>query len=160
MRLQRRVEAAPAAVYAALLDPASVQRWMVPEGMTSHVHAFDAREGGRFRISLTYDDPRAPGKTGGATDTSSGRFVRLVADREVVQVVEFETDDPALRGAMTITYLLEPDGSGTLVTGRHDDLPPGVSASDNELGWRMALDQLARLVEGRSAGPGGAAPPG
>jgi len=30
---------------------------MVPEGMTSEVHAFDARDGGEFRISLTYDTP-------------------------------------------------------------------------------------------------------
>ena len=36
MRLQRRVQAPPAAVYAALLDAAAVQRWMVPEGMTRH----------------------------------------------------------------------------------------------------------------------------
>jgi hypothetical protein len=31
----------------------------------------------------------------------------------------------------------------------HDDLPPGVLPADNELGWRMALDKLAALVEGR-----------
>ena len=152
MRLQHRVQAPPAAVYAALLDPAAVQRWMVPEGMTSAVHAFDAREGGAFRISLTYDDPSAAGKTSGATDTFSGRFTRLVPDREVVQVVAFETGDPALSGPMTITYLLEPDGDGTLVTGRHDDLPPGVSAADNELGWRTSMDQLARLVEDGAGG--------
>ena len=29
---------------------------MVPDGMTSEVHAFDAREDGFFRISLTYPD--------------------------------------------------------------------------------------------------------
>jgi hypothetical protein len=28
-------------------------------GMTSYVHAFDAHEGGFFRISLTYDAPTA-----------------------------------------------------------------------------------------------------
>ena len=40
------------------------------------------------------------------TDTFHGRFVRLVPDAEVVQEVEFETDDPAMQGAMTITYSL------------------------------------------------------
>jgi hypothetical protein len=29
--------------------------WKVPTDMTSHVHEFDAREGGSFRIPLTYD---------------------------------------------------------------------------------------------------------
>ncbi len=28
---------------------------MVPDDMSSRVHSFDAREGGSFRISLTYD---------------------------------------------------------------------------------------------------------
>ena len=49
--------------------------------MTCHVHDFDAREGGSFRISLTYDKPS------------------------------------------------------------------GLSAADNEAGWRMALSKLAALVE-------------
>ena len=35
---------------------------MVPSGMTSHVHAFEDREGGTFRISLTYDAPTGTGK--------------------------------------------------------------------------------------------------
>jgi hypothetical protein len=29
--------------------------------MTSHVHEFDPREGGSFRISLTYDEPTGTG---------------------------------------------------------------------------------------------------
>jgi len=47
---------------------------MVPTGMTSQVHAFDPREGGSFRISLTYDEPTATGKTTAQTDTYHGRF--------------------------------------------------------------------------------------
>ena len=42
---------------------------MVPDGMTSQVHEFDAREGGAFRISLTYDTPTGIGKTTAHTDT-------------------------------------------------------------------------------------------
>ena len=146
-RLVHRVAAPPDRVYRALLDPAAVQQWMVPDGMTSRVHAFDAREGGAFRISLTYDAPTTTGKTTDGTDTFTGRFARLVPDREVVQVVEFETDDPALRGAMTITYRLEPDGGGTTVTGLHEGLPPGLSPAENAQGWRMSMSKLARLLE-------------
>lgn len=144
----RSIAAPRAAVYRALLDPAAVQQWMVPDGMTSEVHAFDAREGGAFRISLTYDVDDGTGKSSSSTDTHHGRFVRLVPDEEVVQEVEFETDDPALQGVMTITYRLAdgPDGS-TLVTGTHEGLPAGVRPADNELGWRMSMDKLAALVE-------------
>ncbi len=76
---------------------------MVPDGMTSHVHTFDAREGGAFRISLTYEAPTGMGKTTAHTDTHHGRFMKLVPNERVVEVVEFETPDPALQGEMTIT---------------------------------------------------------
>ena len=101
-RISRRANAPRAIVYRALLDARAVARWMVPTGITSHVHAFDAREGGLFRISLTYDLPTGTGKTTAHTDTYNGRFVKLVTNEQVVQVVEFETADPALRGEMTI----------------------------------------------------------
>jgi uncharacterized protein YndB with AHSA1/START domain len=147
--LTRHIRAPRTVVYRALLDPSDVQGWMVPGEMTSEVHAFDPREGGGFRISLTYAAPTSAGKTSAHTDTYHGRFVRLVADTEIVQVIEFETDDPRLQGEMTVTYSLADADGGTALTGRHENLPPGVSAADNELGWSMSLGKLAALVEGR-----------
>ncbi|MFL6970383.1 MAG: SRPBCC family protein [Xanthobacteraceae bacterium] len=134
-------------VYRALLDAHVVAMWMVPTGMTSHVHAFDAREGGSFRISLTYDAPTGTGKTTAQTDTFHGRFVKLVPDEQVVEVVEFETADPALRGEMTITIALADANGGTDITAVHDGLPRGLSTADNEAGWRSSLAKLAALVE-------------
>jgi uncharacterized protein YndB with AHSA1/START domain len=147
--LTRVIRAPRTAVYRALLDADAVQSWLVPDGMTSEVHAFDAREGGTFRISLTYTVPGGTGKTSAHTDTYHGRFVRLVPDTEVVQAIEFETDDPRMQGEMTVTYALADADSGTAVTGRHENLPPGVRPEDNELGWSMSMGKLAALVEGR-----------
>ena len=62
-RISRHVNAPRASVYRALLDARAVARWMVPTGMTSHVHEFDVREGGSFRISLTYEAATGSGKT-------------------------------------------------------------------------------------------------
>ncbi len=145
--MSRHIRAPRGTVYRALLDADAVREWMVPDGMTSEVHAFDAREGGTFRISLTYEEPTTAGKTSAQTDTFHGRFVRLVPDTEVVEVVEFETDDPTMQGEMTITYELDDADDGTIVTGRHENLPPGVAPADNELGWSMSMDKLAALVE-------------
>ena len=147
-RVLRHIRAPRARVYRALLDAESVQQWMVPDQMTSCVHLFEAREGGRIRISLTYDRPDAAGKTDPHTDSFSGRFERLRPDTEVVQSIEFETDDPAMQGKMTITYTLSDADGGTVVIGLHENLPPGVAPADNELGWSMSLAKLARLVEG------------
>ena len=150
-RVSQLVTAVPAAVYAALLDADAVARWRVPDGMAAVVHEFDAREGGRFRVSLTYGDPAAAGKSGGHTDTYHGHFVRLVPAEEVVEVVEFETDDPTLRGEMTMTTSLRPVPGGTEVTVEHQGLPDAVPAADNELGTRMALAKLAALLEERAS---------
>jgi len=111
------------------------------------VHAFDAREGGSFRISLTYDAPTGTGKTTANTDTFHGRFVRLVTNEQVVEVVEFETIDPALRGEMTITIALADADGGTEILAVHDRLPRGLATADNEAGWRSSLAKLAALVE-------------
>lgn len=54
------MRASPASVYRALIDAEAVARWKVPTGMTCQVHTFDGREGGTFRISLTYDAPVGP----------------------------------------------------------------------------------------------------
>lgn len=147
-RVSLHINAPRSRVYSALIDANAVAQWMVPTGMTSRVHEFEGREGGRFRISLTYDAPDAVGKTTAHTDTYHGRFVRLVPDEQVVQAVEFETQDPAMQGEMTITLTLaDADDGGTGLLAAHEDLPPGLSPEDNELGWRLSLAKLAALVE-------------
>jgi uncharacterized protein YndB with AHSA1/START domain len=147
-RVVRHIRAPRARVYRALLDAESVRDWMVPDDMTSQVHAFEAHEGGTFRISLTYDAPTGTGKTSAQTDSFHGRFVKLVPDTEVVQAVEFESDDPTMQGEMTISYTLAEADDGTELVGVHENLPPGVTPADNELGWSLSIDKLARLVEG------------
>jgi mutator protein MutT len=148
-RLTQRIAGPRADVYRAFVDGDVVQRWMVPDGMTSRVHAFDGREGGVFRTSLTYDAPTDTGKTTAQTDTYHGRFVELVPNERVVQVVEFETENPAMQGEMTITIELRDAEGGTELVATHDDLPPGLSPADNELGWRISLGKLAALLEAR-----------
>ena len=98
------------------------------------------------RVSRRINAPRA-NVYRALTDTYHGRFVKLVPNEQVVEVIEFETTDPALRGEMTVTFTLTEVDGGTDVLGVHDNLPPGVAPADNETGWRMALEKLARLVE-------------
>ncbi len=148
-RITVHVKAPRARVYRALIDPDAVATWRVPTGMTSRVHAFDAREGGTYRISLTYDAPDRAGKSSAHTDTCLGRFVKLVPDEKVVEAIAFETDDPTMQGEMTVTFALVDAGGGTDIHAVHDGVPPGVPPADNELGWRLSLGKLAALVEGR-----------
>ncbi|MFL5322548.1 MAG: SRPBCC domain-containing protein [Myxococcaceae bacterium] len=148
-RIHRRIRAPRATIYRALLDSRAVAKWMVPTGMTSEVHQFEPREGGAFRISLTYVAQTNEGKTSAHTDTYHGRFTRLVPDERVEEVVEFETANPGMQGEMTIRYELHDANGATDLFAVHDGLPPALAPMDNELGWRISLEKLAALVEVR-----------
>jgi uncharacterized protein YndB with AHSA1/START domain len=115
--------------------------------MTCEVHEFDGREGGAFRISLTYDAPTGSGKTTAHTDTYHGHFVKLVPDEQVVEVLEFETTDPELSGEMKVTTSLSDGEGGTDVVIVHEGIPDSVPSADNETGTRMSMANLAALVE-------------
>ena len=147
MQVSHHVSASRPAVYRALLDPDAIARWRVPAGMSSYVLEFDAREGGSFRVSLTYDAPDGTGKSAPHTDTYHGHFLKLVPNEQLVEVLEFETADPALQGTMTMTTTLTDADGRTEVLVVHDGIPDGVPAADNETGTRMALANLAQLVE-------------
>ncbi len=68
-QVSRIIKAPREAVYQACLDPDALAFWRAPDNMKGRVHVFDAREGGRLRVSLTYQDlEHSPG---GKVDLSS-----------------------------------------------------------------------------------------
>ena len=110
-RITYHIKAPRTAVYRALLDAQAVAKWKVPDGMTCQVHAFDAREGGAFRISLSYDAPTGTGKTTahtwqGSREMLLAQLVRIVeqfirSDRIVIKPPLFFSDE--LRRRLVIT---------------------------------------------------------
>lgn len=77
-RASRLIDATPAQVYAALVDPDALAAWLPPGGMTGRFEHFDARPGGSYRLILTYDDPDATaGKSSGGSDIVAARFLEL-----------------------------------------------------------------------------------
>ena len=144
-RVSALLRAPRAAVYRALTEPETIARWRFPDGMTSVV---EVQGDGGFWVTLTYEAPDAEGKTTAHSDTYRARFTRLEPDELVVEVDEFETTDPRLVGEMTLTLTLRERDGGTELRAVHEGVPAGVAPEDIELGWRMALDRLAVLVEG------------
>jgi uncharacterized protein YndB with AHSA1/START domain len=122
--------------------------WRVPDNMQGHVHLFDARAGGTFRMSLTYQDlQQSPGgKTTEGTDTFQGRFIELVPNEKIVEVIEFESQDPRFAGEMKMTTTLADASEGTEITVRCEDIPAGIRPEDNEAGTEQALRKLAALI--------------
>jgi uncharacterized protein YndB with AHSA1/START domain len=145
-----RVIAAPReAVYSALLDRDAIATWLPPASMTGVVHAFDAREGGSFRISLVYPegDGASQGKTSDRTDTVRGRFVTLIPNERVVWATEFESADPSFAGEMILTWTLVSVDGGTEITALCENIPHGIRPEDNEAGCRSTLENLAAFLE-------------
>jgi uncharacterized protein YndB with AHSA1/START domain len=148
-QVSRTIKAPRASVYRACLDPRALATWRAPDNMQAQVHEFDAREGGTYRMSLTYQNlEHSPGgKTSNDTDTFRGRFVELVAFRKIVEEVEFEAPDPAFSGQMRITTSLADTGEGTEVTILCQEIPVGIRPEDNEIGCQSSLRNLAALLE-------------
>ncbi|MEW5687533.1 MAG: SRPBCC domain-containing protein [Pseudomonadota bacterium] len=148
-RGSRLIHAAPEMLYRAHLDPAAVAAWRPPAGMWAEVELFEAREGGRYRMSFVYPEtPDAPrGKTTARTDTFEGRFVSLVPGRSIEEQVVFSSTDPAFAGVMTIVTTFTPVAGGTEVAVACSNVPPGISAEDHALGIASSLENLARWAE-------------
>ncbi|MDB5427867.1 MAG: Activator of Hsp90 ATPase 1 family protein [Phenylobacterium sp.] len=148
-RTSRVIKAPAEALYEAFMDPAALVEWLPPAQMTGKIHAFDARVGGGYEMSLFYppDEQEFRGKTAEREDRDKVRFVELAPPRRIVEAVSFVTADPALLGEMTQTVTFEAAPGGTEVTLLFENLPPGLRPQDNDAGARLSLDQLARRFE-------------
>jgi uncharacterized protein YndB with AHSA1/START domain len=149
-RTSRIIQAPAEALYRAFMDPAALVEWLPPAEMTGEIHAFDARVGGGYEMSLYYppDEQAFRGKTAEREDRVKVRFVELAPASRIVEAVSFVTADPAMLGEMTQTVTFEPAPGGTEVTLLFENLPPGVRPQDNDASARLSLDQLARRFEG------------
>jgi uncharacterized protein YndB with AHSA1/START domain len=145
----RVIMASPQIIYKAFIEPENLVSWLPPKGMKGHIYEFDARDGGAYRMSLTYEatDHSALGKTSEHADVVQGRFLKLVPDERIVQLFEFESEDPAFAGAMTMTWTLTPVPEGTKVTIVCENVPEAIRQEDHDAGMRSTLENLAAFTE-------------
>ena len=146
-RAVRDVAAAPDVVYAAFVDGEALGSWLPPTGMTAELSDVDAREGGGFTMTLTYDDGGSRGKTTADTDVTRVEITELEPERRIVWAVEFDTDDPEHAGRMTMTWTLTPRDAGTRVAIDATDVPPDIDPEDHQQGLDASLANLAAYVE-------------
>jgi len=148
-RVSRIIRASRKAIYQAFVDPGALASWRAPDNMKARIHEFDPREGGTYRMSLTYVDPNdsSQGKTTEDTDTFQGQFLHLIPDEKIVELIIFESSDPNFASEMKMTTTLADTPDGTEVTILCENIPSGIRPEDNELGCRLSLKNLAHLVE-------------
>ncbi|MFB9278717.1 SRPBCC family protein [Cohnella cellulosilytica] len=143
------IKASAQTIYKAFVNPTALMSWLPPEGMEGHIEEFDVREGGVYRMTLTYvgADHSTPGKTSDHADVVSGRFLKLVPGERIVQQVEFASEDPAFAGTMTMSWLLTEVHGGTEVTILCENVPGGIRQEDHDAGLKSSLENLAAFTE-------------
>ena len=144
-------------IYTAFMDPAALLAWLPPVPMTGKIHAFDARVGGGYEMSLFYppEERTLRGKTADREDRASVCFLELTPPHGIVEAVWFHSGDPTFAGEMTVTWTFDAVAGGTEVTVLCENLPPGLRAEDNEAGrgdrwssWRGGWNaDSARLAD-------------
>lgn len=139
LTLERRLDAPPALVFRALIEPALLRRWMCPEGWTCAEAAAEPRPGGRFRVAILGPE--------GARHAAEGRFVEVAPPRRLALTWRWTTDPSAPGPETTLRFALDVDGSGTRLTLTHEGLPDEAEREGHRDGWTGALGNLERLME-------------
>ena len=148
-RTSRFIKAPSETLYRLFIDPEALAVWLPPEKMTGKIHEFDARLGGGYRMSLFYppSEQLYRGKTSEREDRFTARFFELRPPKRIVELISFDSNNPAFSGVMIMVVSFEESDAGTEVTVSFDNLPPGIRPEDNEAGSRSSLEKLARYVE-------------
>ena len=145
---KRAIRAQPSEIYQAFESREALESWLPPKGMTGNVLAFTFCEGGGYRMRLTYNEPSHPsGKTSENSDEVEVRFLRLIANRRIEQLVDFQSEKPEFAGSMKMTWSFASVGEGTEVTVRCENVPEGIRPEDHEAGLASTLDNLANFTE-------------
>ena len=144
----RVILASPRTLFRAFVDPQMMASWRAPDGMSATISAFDPRVGGGYIMTLTYLE-RTPGsgKTTTDSDIVHVEFAELAAEERVVELVRFESDDPAIAGEMRLVTCFTPVADGTRVTMTADRIPTGIGKVEHETGMAASLKKLALLAE-------------
>jgi uncharacterized protein YndB with AHSA1/START domain len=143
----RLISALPETIYRAFAEPGALVQWLPPANMTGAMLHFDFREGGSYRMRLTYKDPQAQvGQTTEDADEFEVQLIGLEAGKRIEQEITFDSSDADFSGTMRMVWTFEPEGEATRVTVRAENVPAGISPEDHETGLKSSLENLTAFV--------------
>lgn len=138
VHLHRVLRTTPDKVYRAFTHGAALAKWLPPHGFICHVHHFDGKVGGTFKMSFENFST-------GHRHSFGGEYVKLTPG-EVVEYTD-RFDDPNLPGEMRVTVKLREVSCGTDVHIEQAGIPEAIPVEACYLGWQESLFQFASLVE-------------
>ncbi len=132
---ERHIDAPPETVFAFLVDPERVVRWM---GIRAEL---DPRPGGTLAIDVT------------GQARARGTFVEVVPPTRIVFTFGWEGDQALPPGSSTVEITLTPDPTGTSVRLVHHGITTAEMRAQHGHGWNQYLARLAVVAAGGDPGP-------
>ena len=133
LTIKRRINAAPAKIYAAWTDPEKLAGWFgVPAKLKqgSLQAETDLRVGGRYRISFNAK---------GTHNEVGGVYRDVVPNRRLVFSWAWHST-PERESLVTIS--MQPEGSGTLLTFLHEQFADETARDNHARGWNELFAKL------------------
>jgi uncharacterized protein YndB with AHSA1/START domain len=137
LHLERLLEAPRERVFAACVEPEQLAEWWGPAGFAVPELELDARDGGRYRITMQPPD--------GEAFHLRGVFREVEPPGRLVYTFEWEEPDPDDRETLVaLSFLAHAEGTKLL-------LEQGTFATESryalhEAGWTETLDRLERFL--------------
>jgi uncharacterized protein YndB with AHSA1/START domain len=135
LTLNRRLNAAPAKVYAAWTEPEQIAKWFGPEEIETLRAQADARVGGGFRIVMRGTD--------GKEHDVSGVYREIIPNQKLVFTWAWRSTPER---ESLVTVLIKPDGDGSLLTLTHEQFFDEAARDRHESGWIACLNKLERYL--------------
>ena len=131
LTLKRRLNAAPAKVFAAWTDPEKIVKWFGPDAGPVKSAVLDVRTGGRYAIVFSTED--------GEEHHVSGVYREVIPDEKLNFTWAWRTM-PERESVVTI--LIKPDGDGSQLTLIHEQFFDEEARDRHQYGWNGCLDKL------------------
>lgn len=129
LEITRSFDAPPALVFKAWTNKEHLLRWWGPKDFTATSEKLDFREGGAYRHAIHGPDGKSYGM--------SGVYREIVEPERIVFTFAWDDGPETL-----ITVTIEPQGSGTRLTFRHEPFADAATRDSHEGGWSECLDRL------------------
>ena len=139
--ITRHLRARPAQVWEACTDPKLLALWFGPKAFDVCEVDADVRVGGRFAFRM---------KSAKGTYGAEGVYREVTPPSRLVLTWTWTEapDGEQLDGVESlVTFQIQPQGDGTLLTLTHERLADQQSAESHREGWTEAVDKLERLFK-------------
>ena len=137
LQLETALPSTPERVFAAFLDPVGIAEWFGPAGYRASSVEIDARDGGRYRITMQPPE--------GDVFHIGGQFHEIEPPHCLVY--SFVYEEPGADDRETVvTVTFEPDGEGTRLVLDQRTFETEDRLELHRAGWADTLERLAQAL--------------